>query len=93
MVAQFKNVVIAAKSANTKIYAGNKVYVMVEGVQSLSKGGSGDVLAGMIGALLSQGYSALDAVITGTMCHALAAKKLGQEDFSLTPLKLIDAIN
>lgn len=93
LVAQFKNVVIAAKSANTKIYAGNKVYVMVEGVQSLSKGGSGDVLAGMIGALLSQGYSALDAVITGTMCHALAAKKLGREDFSLTPLKLIEAIN
>ena len=65
---------------------------MVEGVQSLSKGGSGDVLAGMIGALLSQGYSALDAVITGTMCHEKKKKKLGQEDFSLTPLKLIEGL-
>lgn len=89
---QFQNVILVAKSANTRIYAGEKVYIMTDGVQSLAKGGSGDVLAGMIGALLAQGYSALDAAITGTMVHAQTAKKIGAEDFSLTPMKLIEAL-
>lgn len=92
LVAQFQNVVLVAKSANTKIYAEGKIFICDQGVQSLSKGGSGDVLAGMIGSLLSQGYSAKDAAITATYVHAMTAKKIGQEDFSLTPLKLIDAI-
>lgn len=92
LVKQFNKVVLVAKSAVTKIYSGEKVYVMNEGVQSLSKGGSGDVLAGLICALLAQGYNALDAAITGTVVHAQAAKKIGAEDYSLTPMKLIEAL-
>lgn len=92
-VKQFPNVVLVSKSANTRIYADGKVFVVTEGVQSLSKGGSGDVLAGMIGALLSQGYSAKEAALTAVAAHAAAAKKIGAQDFSLTPSKLIEALN
>ena len=90
---QFKNIVLVVKSANTKIFTNKGVYFCSDGVQSLSKGGSGDVLAGMIAALLSQGYSALDAAITGVEAHALAALTFGAEDYSLTPSKLLEEIS
>lgn len=80
------------KSANTFIACEGQTYICTDGVQSLAKGGSGDVLAGMLGALLAQGYSCLDAVVTGVEAHALAASKLGKESYDLTPEKLIEKI-
>lgn len=88
----FPNSVLVIKSANTFIAAGGQIYIITDGVPSLAKGGSGDVLAGMIAALLAQGYSAKDAAITACEVHALAAKKIGASNYSLTPMKLINAI-
>lgn len=92
LVTQFPNVVLVSKSANTRIYTSTKTYICDQGCQSLSKGGSGDVLAGMIGSLLAQGYSALDAALTAVYVHAITAKKIGAQDYSLTPIKLIEAL-
>lgn len=50
-------------------------YVNTIQASSLATAGSGDVLAGMIAALWSQGYSRLNACITGVSLHALCAKK------------------
>lgn len=84
-----KNITVVRKSANTLISAENNLYICADGSQSLAKGGSGDILAGMIGALLSQNYSAKDAAITAVEAHALAGRENGEEDFSLTPEKLL----
>jgi len=43
---------------------------------NLALGGSGDILAGMIGSLLGQGFSALDACSIAVYWHGLAGKKL-----------------
>ncbi|MEN9772125.1 MAG: hypothetical protein RJA58_768 [Pseudomonadota bacterium] len=46
------------------------------GNAALATGGTGDVLAGLIGALVAQGISPMDAVIHGTEIHGLAAEQL-----------------
>lgn len=88
----FPNTVLVIKSANTFIAAGGQIYIVADGCPSLAKGGSGDLLAGMIAALLAQGYSSKDAAITACQAHALAAKKTGASSYSLTPLKLIPTL-
>lgn len=92
LVLKFENVVLIAKSANTKIYYQDKVFICADGSQNLSKGGSGDVLAGMISSLLSQKYSILDACISAVETHALISKNYGEEDYTFSPSKLIELI-
>ena len=38
----------------------------------MSTGGSGDILAGIVGSLLAQGYSPFDAACLGVFVHGLA---------------------
>ena len=52
-----------------------KLFVVNLGNQALAKGGSGDVLSGMIAAHLGVGFSALDAAKNATLAHWLVAKK------------------
>jgi NAD(P)H-hydrate repair Nnr-like enzyme with NAD(P)H-hydrate dehydratase domain len=46
------------------------------GGPALGTGGSGDVLAGVIGALLAQGLPAIDAARAGVYVHGLAGDEL-----------------
>lgn len=89
----FPKVTIVIKSANTFIATENQVFICDSGSQSLAKGGSGDILTGLIGSLLAQKYSAKDAAITGVLAHANASQKIGEEAFDLSPEKLIDEIS
>ena len=50
-----------------------RIWINPTGNQLLATGGSGDVLAGVIGGLLAQGLPALDAACCGTYVHGLAA--------------------
>ena len=54
----------------------------------LSKGGSGDVLAGVIAGLLAQNYDVLDAAVTGVLMHAAASRKF-KKSYNLIPEDLI----
>lgn len=83
------NVLIAHKASPQKPVS---LYINTFGTSALSKGGSGDVLSGMIGALLSQHYNPLTAVTTASLVHANLASRV-QNDWSLTPQKLIDALS
>lgn len=47
-------------------------FVMVEGTPALAKAGTGDVLAGIMAALMAQGLDAEDAAYLGTTLHARA---------------------
>lgn len=85
----FPNTTVVIKSANTFITSGGKSYIVSDGAPSLAKGGSGDVLAGMIASLLAQGYSCKDAAITGCEAHALKSKRIGEEAWDLSPMRLI----
>ena len=87
---RFPNIVILLKGANMLIGADFKLYVNPHGTSALSKGGSGDVLSGLIVALLAQGYSAKDATIQATLALTAAASKYEGNDFSMLPTDIID---
>ena len=85
----YPQTVLVMKSANTFIAAEKQIFICTDGCQNLAKGGSGDILAGMTAALLAQGYSAKEAAITACESHALASKAFGEENYDLSPLKLL----
>lgn len=89
---KYPNVVLLLKGANVIISSNEKLYVNSFGSVVLSKGGSGDVLSGLIGSLLAQGYQSLDATITASLAHAIASKNYSKNNYSLTPLDLIEEI-
>ncbi len=50
--------------------------VNTSGCHALAKGGSGDVLAGVIASLLAQGHTPFDAACIGVYAHGLAGEQL-----------------
>ena len=88
---KYPNVVLLLKGANTIIAYKNQLYISPFGKPSLSKGGSGDVLAGMIGSLLAQNYHPLKATISASIAHSLAGDIT--PNYSLTPMKLIENLS
>ena len=84
--------VLVLKGANTLIAQAGVIYVCDKGNAALAKGGSGDVLAGLIGGLLAQGYSPLQASICGVLAHALAARAFAKNSYALNPLDLIEEV-
>lgn len=83
------NVLIASKLQGEEE---PRVYINALGTSALAKGGSGDVLAGMIAALLAQGYLPLEAAVTASIAHASASHAFDGKDYSLTPFGLMEAI-
>ncbi|VAY86326.1 NAD(P)HX epimerase / NAD(P)HX dehydratase [hydrothermal vent metagenome] len=91
-IKKYPKVTLLLKGANTIIANKNKIYIQNLGSSSLSKGGMGDVLAGIILSLLSQGYSSKQSAINGSLIHSLCAKKYKGNNYSLTPKSLIKQI-
>ncbi len=88
---KYPQIVLVLKGANTIIANNGELYICHLGSVSLAKGGSGDVLAGMIGALLGQGYEPLSAAKSGVLAHALASQNI-KNNYALTPSDLIEAV-
>lgn len=90
----YPNVVLVLKGANTLICQNQRIYCNPFGTNALAKGGSGDVLAGIISGLLAQGNSALDSAIQGVLLHSFCAQNYvkNYNNFSLSPLDLIEQI-
>ena len=76
------NIVCTMKDARTVVSDGLRTYLNTTGCSALSKGGSGDVLSGMIAALVSQGMELFTASCVGVYIHGkagrLAADTLGE---------------
>ena len=89
---KFPHVTLVLKGANVIIAKDNEFYINPHGTPALAKGGSGDVLSGLVGALLAQGYECLDAAINASLAHTKLALNYNGADFSLTPDDLIEGI-
>lgn len=66
------NVTVVLKGHNTVVADKNKIYVNKTGNPGMSTAGSGDVLTGMVAALLGQGLDAFNAAKYGVYLHGLA---------------------
>jgi hydroxyethylthiazole kinase-like uncharacterized protein yjeF len=72
-------VTLVLKGARTLVASPDgTVYVNSTGNSGMATGGSGDVLAGLVGALLAQGLSAEDAAIVAVHAHGLAGDRMLQ---------------
>ena len=89
---KYPNTVLLLKGANTLIGKADKIYINSFGTAILSKGGSGDVLSGLVASLLAQGYNSLDAAITASLAHAIAANNYKKANYSLIPADLVEEI-
>lgn len=77
------DITVVLKGAGTLVADSRNTAANHTGNAGMSKGGSGDVLSGIIGAAVAQGYSPYDAACAGVYMHGLAgdaaAQKYGQE--------------
>ena len=88
--------IMVAKSARTHVCQSEKqIFLNTKGNDKMATAGSGDVLAGIILALLGQGMNGFEAAQTGVYLHAcagdLAARK--EKIAGLTASDIIDAIS
>ena len=86
---------LVLKGARTVIAApdGN-VYINTTGNPGMASGGTGDVLCGMIGSLLGQGYTPPEASIAGVYLHGYAGDLVADEkgEASLIATDIIEKI-
>lgn len=71
-----------------------QLWINPYGNDALGKGGSGDVLTGLILSLLCQGAEPAHALVVASSIHAKAGEQLGKQKstYAVTPLQVIDAI-
>ena len=78
-------ITVVLKGYRTVVAAPDQTYVNTTGNPGMATGGMGDVLTGLIAALLGQGLSAFDAACLGVYTHGLAgdlcAKSIGPIGF------------
>jgi NAD(P)H-hydrate epimerase len=92
--AQKYGCILVLKGHRTVVaFPSGEVYIICAGNAGMAKGGSGDALAGVIGAMLCQ-LPEKDAVVTAAWLHAragdIAREKYGE--YSMTPSDLIDTL-
>jgi hydroxyethylthiazole kinase-like uncharacterized protein yjeF len=67
---------VVLKGAGTLISQNNQLLLNTTGNAALASGGTGDVLAGMIGSFVAQGLNVLEACKTAVYLHGTAADNL-----------------
>lgn len=90
--AKYPHVTLLLKGANTLIMQEDRLYINPLGCSKLSKGGSGDVLSGLIVSLLAQGYTAVDAAIQASLALVIAANNYEGASYAMLPTNIIDEI-
>ncbi len=86
--------IVVIKGAHSIVCHDGKGYVNATGNPGMATAGSGDVLTGMIAALIAQGYSPLNAAVFGNYLHGRAGD-IAVEEFgyqALTATGICNAI-
>ena len=80
-------VIVVLKDARTIIaFPDGQYFINCSGCAAMAKGGSGDVLSGILGGLLAQGLSAKEAAVLGVFLHGLAGEEAEKEKGSYSVL-------
>lgn len=89
------NVVTVLKGVNTVIASPTgEAFINSTGNPGLAKGGSGDVLSGIIASLIAQGTDIFYGATLGVYLHGLAADSLAKEKplYNILPRDIINAL-
>lgn len=93
-LAQHTKTIVVLKGAGTVVTNGQKVYINKTGNPGMATAGAGDVLTGVITALIGQGLNNFEAAVLGVYIHGsagdIAAEKYGQ--ISLVATDIIDSL-
>ena len=88
--------VITVLKGNKTIVSDEKgnLYVNETGNAGMAKGGSGDVLAGMIGSFLAQKMSAIDSALCGVFIHGMSGDEAKNKKsmIAMTPTDIINEL-
>lgn len=84
--------IIVLKSHQTKIYQQNNIFLNVPGNPGMATGGSGDCLAGIIAAFISQFEFNIDVVLAAVYLHSDLANKIYEKNYVVLPENLIKKI-
>lgn len=92
--AQAHEVICVLKDHETAVSDGKELYVNNTGNSGMATAGSGDVLTGMIAALLAQGLTPFAAAAMGVKMHGLAGDRAAQVlgEYSLMASDIIESI-
>lgn len=90
--AKYPHVTLLLKGANTLIMQEERLYINPLGCSKLSKGGSGDVLSGLIVSLLAQDYPAVDAAIHASLALVMAADNHQGASYAMLATDIIDEV-
>ena len=86
--------ILVLKGSGTIVTDGERTYINTSGSSALAKGGSGDVLAGLIGALVASGMPPIEGAALGVYLHGVAGDTLAKSysTYGVTPSDLPVAI-
>ena len=92
--AKENSVVVVLKGKDTIVTDGERVHINKTGNKGMAKGGSGDVLSGIIASLCAQGMENYDAAVCGVYLHGLAGDiaKENYTDMAMTASDIIKHI-
>lgn len=95
--AKENDVILVLKGANTIVTDGKRLYFNTTGNPGMAMGGTGDMLAGMIGAFAAQGFAPIDAAAAAVYIHGytgdICAAELSQRGMTVEDmLSLLGAV-
>jgi len=76
---EWGNIVVLKGPRTIVAFPDGEIYVNPTGNSGMATGGMGDVLSGIIAALISQGLSSHDAAVLGVYLHGLAGDRVAVE--------------
>jgi len=92
MAQQFQLIIVLKGHRSFIAMPGGKAWFNTSGNASMAKGGSGDVLTGMLTGLLARGYSPEQSALLGVFLHGLAGE-LASVEWGLESVLASDIIN
>ncbi len=92
--AKDNNLIVVLKSATSIITNGEQTYLNTSGCSGQAKGGSGDVLSGIIGSLLAQKIPAFEAAVAGCYIAGKTAEIVADKSsvYSMLPVDIATSV-
>lgn len=87
-----RNLTLLLKGHRSRLYTSRGIYVNTTGNPCMATGGAGDVLSGLLGALLGQMEDPIDACKAAMFLHGYAADELAKTQCPVLPSRITESL-